>query len=691
MSSTAEIYESSERYASHQEQADVVRGYLRTSIPLLEALNMNRDADVSRTLLKSLETDAFKLLVIGEFKRGKSTFINAMLGEEVLPAYSTPCTAVISEVRFSEDRRARLHFHANASETDLELLPEEVAAHITKHKGAELPPIELETSDLEPFLTIQDFGADQEAAVASAPYKKAEILWPLDLCRQGVQIVDSPGLNEHKVRSTVTNNYLSQVDAIMFVMSAQAMGSQSELNVIERNIRGAGHENLFFIINRFDEIRRESDRERLINHAYQILEPLTSGGRNNIFFLSALDALEGRINNQEERIQSSGILEFEAALSKFLVHDRGRVKLLQPIVGLSRTVSRALNRNVIHEFERLDLDEEEFRQAYEQLQEQISIAKERRALTNSRLQLTRERLVRQLVQLVEGRQRQLADMLPELVADHVFEERMGWISKDAKEAAYTIADEVVTVLTEKIEREQSVWRRDVFEPKSRELIEKLAEDTAHELGGVLIDLESAADRLSGIKTASHRSDALLQDVAVNRLLSGQNWLQAAGVDSDYDGDTMVMKEMVGAIVPHVAIGTVMLTLGVLNPFILIPALLGGGMLQRFWKSNSVSAKLREKIIAEIAVSIRDNISETSDEIKHNLDNELDAFLTNVSAGLLAEIVSIETAAHADMATREKGMDEILRRKKELSGLRRELSTLSDQLNNQLAEMSFAVR
>lgn len=49
-------------------------------------------------LKKKLESDNFKVLVIGEFKNGKSTFINSLMGEKVLPAYATPCTAVINEV-----------------------------------------------------------------------------------------------------------------------------------------------------------------------------------------------------------------------------------------------------------------------------------------------------------------------------------------------------------------------------------------------------------------------------------------------------------------------------------------------------------------------------------------------------------------------------------------------------------------
>ena len=61
-------------------------------------------------LKRKLENDNFKVLVIGEFKNGKSTFINSLMGDKVLPAYSTPCTAVINEVIYGKEKRAVLYF-----------------------------------------------------------------------------------------------------------------------------------------------------------------------------------------------------------------------------------------------------------------------------------------------------------------------------------------------------------------------------------------------------------------------------------------------------------------------------------------------------------------------------------------------------------------------------------------------------
>lgn len=68
----------------------------------LNDIGLNIDGSKLVGWKNKLEDDDFKVLVIGEFKNGKSTFINSMMGSKVLPAYSTPCTAVINEVKYGE-------------------------------------------------------------------------------------------------------------------------------------------------------------------------------------------------------------------------------------------------------------------------------------------------------------------------------------------------------------------------------------------------------------------------------------------------------------------------------------------------------------------------------------------------------------------------------------------------------------
>ena len=96
-------------------------------------------------LKEKIKNDNFKVLVIGEFKNGKSTFINSLMGEKVLPAYSTPCTAVINEVVYGKEKKAVLYFKNPLPE---EMSPDIVSAamqHIRKYQNApEIPPYEID-------------------------------------------------------------------------------------------------------------------------------------------------------------------------------------------------------------------------------------------------------------------------------------------------------------------------------------------------------------------------------------------------------------------------------------------------------------------------------------------------------------------------------------------------------------------
>src|SRR5215203_4034588 len=69
-----------------------------------KTLGARLDAD----LVKKLEADRFHLVVVGEFNHGKTTFVNALLGSNVLPVGVTPTTAVIHHLEHSDTPRAEV-------------------------------------------------------------------------------------------------------------------------------------------------------------------------------------------------------------------------------------------------------------------------------------------------------------------------------------------------------------------------------------------------------------------------------------------------------------------------------------------------------------------------------------------------------------------------------------------------------
>lgn len=273
---------------------------------VLQSLGMGGRVTTTFQLEEQVKSYTFKVLVIGEISKGKTTLINALLGDEIWPSYG-PCT-LINVVKWGDNPQAFLHFK------------ESVDGSI-----AHPQPIPVES--------LKEYAPEP----LQSPYSKVELFWPLNLCRHDVEIYELPGryLDE---RNVVLEN-LKKSDAVLFVMSCTSLGSSFEKEWID-TIRQLGHENIFLICNRFDMIRKE-DRERFREYALSRLAPLSKRGEEGVFFISAFEALEGRLENNPQRVEQSGVRQLEAAFTTFLTEQRGAVKIRRAVTTLKKVICEA--------------------------------------------------------------------------------------------------------------------------------------------------------------------------------------------------------------------------------------------------------------------------------------------------------------------------------------------------------------
>ena len=376
--------------AVFQERRKSLLGLLKESYESLRELGLNEWCSTLNELETRLRRESFRILVIGEFKRGKSTFINALIGEEVLPAFPTPCTAIINELKWGESANATLYFKDTIPTPLPSTLDPVAKQHIARHGGGKVSPMQIQASELERFVVIPPSGNAKNASVT--PFDFAEIFWPLALLKDSVEIIDSPGLNEHGSRSKITMDYLGKVDAVLFVLSVHALASETELAVIDNNIVASGHSEIFFICNRFDELRRPSDKEKVVNHAYEQLASRTTFGKEGVFFISAIDAVMGREENDEAALKRSGIIPLEKALSNFLLNERGRIKLRQPCQQLNTAVKSALKESIPSQRSMLESDIADFQKRYDKAQPQLKKATKNRDLVVRQLEKVTNRM-----------------------------------------------------------------------------------------------------------------------------------------------------------------------------------------------------------------------------------------------------------------------------------------------------------
>ena len=259
--------------AREQELLERLAGAVESFEPALAATDLRRLRE-AREQLDGL----FLLVVAGEFNSGKSSFINALLGEQVLPEGVTPTTDRITVLRYGDQ------------------------------------PAE---KDLEAFLL--------------------ERTHPSPLLRE-ISIVDTPGTNAIIRRhEELTREYVPRSDLVLFVTSADRPFTESERAFLEQ-IREWGKK-IVFVINKIDILQDEDERKQVADFVRENATTLL-GQPPEVFPVSARQALGARASGDEEARPALWEASGFGAMEEYLLHtldqeERIRLKLLNPLnVGL---------------------------------------------------------------------------------------------------------------------------------------------------------------------------------------------------------------------------------------------------------------------------------------------------------------------------------------------------------------------
>lgn len=262
---------------------------------------------------KRLKDENLKVLVMGKFNAGKSTFLNGLLGRVLLPQKSIPTTAVIGEIRYCDTEK-------------IVLLPKKGKWH-----GGDAP-FEISASELDKYIIIDhsDGGSNEN------PFEKVYINSPLAICKNGIEFVDSPGLDDPTCHDAVTKEYLPTADAIIYCMNSQAAYSAKDKDEIEA-LRSLGYTSIIFVLTYFDvlqendEMMGTNDAQELKEHMLKTLAPLTDLGENGIFFVNSLAAIKGKVQHDAVMLQKSNFPVVEKRMEEILVNERGRLKIIRSL------------------------------------------------------------------------------------------------------------------------------------------------------------------------------------------------------------------------------------------------------------------------------------------------------------------------------------------------------------------------
>lgn len=305
-----------------QEFMQIIQGCVEEHL-LPETLLQEAQQTISK-----IKSHSFRIAVVGEFSKGKSTLLNALLEEEIQPVRAIACSGTLSVLKYGERKRV-ICCYKDGTETKIPFEEYKVKAAISEDAAVGNRSEELKQSQLSEIV-----------------FEHPE----LDLCRYGVEIIDSPGLNEHPERTAITMKLLEDTDAVIFLTSALQVLTQGERELLQDLITqlntGNRHEranNLFVVVNFMDQLQTEADRLQVKQLVANFLQGDRSliEGENRIHFISAYQALQANLSGKQNDY-SDRFKGFTSSIENFLSTERRVIKLQQTKFQIDSLVKTCL-------------------------------------------------------------------------------------------------------------------------------------------------------------------------------------------------------------------------------------------------------------------------------------------------------------------------------------------------------------
>ena len=228
--------------------------------------------------IRSRRKDPFTVVVVGEFKRGKSSFINSLLGEEVMITDVVPETVTMNKLSYGAHRNEAVLSGGRR----LTLSDEELSRPALKRLMDE----------------------------AGEPIRQLEMWRPNELLKD-IRIIDTPGLNDaiDDELDAIVAEAMAQADAVIYVYSVNAPLSRSEQMYIRYAILPQQYTKLFLVGNYSDLLGNMDNLERIRTMMQERTDMLLPGEKT--YLISALDEMCRKMGDARPCSELAPVLESE--------------------------------------------------------------------------------------------------------------------------------------------------------------------------------------------------------------------------------------------------------------------------------------------------------------------------------------------------------------------------------------------
>lgn len=273
--------------------------HLKASVGLLELDSQSALYRDAIAICDYLENPTFKIAVFGPFNYGKSTLLNALLGEKALPIDLIPTTGAAIAVRYGES----------------------LSTTITLTDGRTI--CQSGTKILKNYAILDDNRRMREDVAAVA------VTSPHPLLKTGVEFLDLPGTNDRDAQDALVRDKLLGADLILQVLDGRKLMTLSERENLREWLWERGITTVVFVINFLnllepEEQKEVSNRMRFVAKSFRCNLP---DGMSNLYRVDALPALRARLKGDTAAAQTSGLAGFESALQQIVAVQREKAAI----------------------------------------------------------------------------------------------------------------------------------------------------------------------------------------------------------------------------------------------------------------------------------------------------------------------------------------------------------------------------
>lgn len=287
---------------------------------------VDRMSEWDSVIGKKME-EPFSLMVIGDFKRGKSTIINAILGRSIAPVNVAPETFTVNCISYGERPG--------------------VEAVLKNGKRVTLTPDDLSRERLNSLLDFFPGELDYMDVRSDAPILKE------------IQIVDTPGLSDLDDLDQQVKDFLIKADAVIYVATALSPFSESEQYFIAENIVPQNFAKVFVLVNMIDAMNTMEDIERVVDRIREKCAQIIPGAE--VYGISGIDEYRRKIGLNRPDIKGfqeyyeNQFLKFELALSREVIVQKDTIRTQRVFSMLRLMLTDTLNRlNMISDMIKMD-------------------------------------------------------------------------------------------------------------------------------------------------------------------------------------------------------------------------------------------------------------------------------------------------------------------------------------------------